>query len=72
MVLGQYIRCVSCGGVLADKQIPYEEGIKRIANDPKIINKEKARGKLLNELDIKNLCCRRSFIGYVNYYDIIL
>jgi DNA-directed RNA polymerase subunit N (RpoN/RPB10) len=72
MVLGSYIRCPTCGQVLADKQSQYEDGLKRIMNDPMITDKEKERGKLLDKLNIKDLCCRLRMLGFVNFYDIIL
>jgi DNA-directed RNA polymerase subunit N (RpoN/RPB10) len=69
MVLGNFVRCPSCGSLLADKQIPYEEGIDQIMANSKIIDKEKERGKLL---DITGVCCRMRFLGSVSFYSIIV
>ncbi|MCD6549571.1 DNA-directed RNA polymerase subunit N [Candidatus Micrarchaeota archaeon] len=50
------VRCFTCGAVIGDK---YEEYLKRVAetNDPE---------KVLDEMGIKRMCCRRMFISHVD------
>ena len=74
MVLEFYIRCPTCGDVIADRIEKYEDGLKKIMTNPKFnkIQKETERGKLIDELvDREKYCCRARFLGFVATADII-
>jgi len=64
--------CQSCGCLLADKEIDYEEGSKKI-NNSKISDKEKAKQKkkLLDDLGLKRYCCRLRMITSINQAELI-
>ena len=68
-----YYKCPTCKTVLANKQIPYEEGLNSICNNTKMTDKEKdmAKRNLLDELEIKNPCCRMRTLGYLKLIDLI-
>lgn len=53
------IRCFTCGKIIADKQIIYENMLKDGVNPEQIFKK----------IGITRYCCRRMFLGHVNLYD---
>jgi len=81
------IRCFSCGKVIADKWTKYKqmcdaEEKKEKNGDNSGDNSgdtgEKLhpsfqgnKGKILNELGITKICCRRHFLGHVDLIEII-
>jgi DNA-directed RNA polymerase subunit N len=56
------IRCFSCGGVIAHK---YEEYAKRVKEG-------ESPEKVLDKLGVKRYCCRRMFLGHVNFIDEVI
>lgn len=68
-----YFRCPTCKTILANKQVPYEEGFNRICKNDKIPKqeKDKLKKKLLDELEIINICCRQRVLGYVDLVRLI-
>lgn len=69
-----YIKCPSCGRLLADKEIKFEEGIKKINNE--ILNeeeREKEIVKLVDSLEIpkNNYCCKMRILSYVDIYGVV-
>ena len=75
------VRCFTCGKVLANKWVAYE---KKIADEEKNNDKKSSeesghhvnfdvgsKGKFLDELGIKKICCRRHMLGHVEIIDII-
>lgn len=68
-----YYKCPSCKTILANKQILYEKGLNDICNNTKMSEKEKdmAKRKLLDDLEIKNPCCRMRTLGYIQLIDFI-
>lgn len=69
-----YIKCPSCGRLLGDKEIPFEEGIKKI-NSEILTNEEREKkiSKLINSLEIpiENICCKTRLLTYVDTYYIV-
>lgn len=78
------IRCVSCGSVIADKWLYYERQVKKLEEEveekrkkgeddgPQHKNMDNIpRGKILDELGLTRLCCRRHFIANVSMMDLI-
>jgi DNA-directed RNA polymerase subunit N (RpoN/RPB10) len=80
------IRCFTCGKVLADKWQEYEKRVKEAGDaagqkksgvnaaspggDPEIIV-DSYRGKVLDDLGLKRICCRRHMLTHVDLIDII-
>lgn len=54
-----YIRCVSCGGLIANKYLLYNEGVIEIENK-EITDEEKQTQmkELLDSLNVSKYCCR--------------
>ena len=69
-----YYKCPTCGTILANKQIPFEQGMLKICNNEKLTEKQKEieKKKLLDELYILNVCCRMRMLTYIKLIDIIL
>jgi len=69
-----YIRCPSCGEVIAYNLDKYSAEVEAILKDPKMkpMQKELARSKLLDKYGITNICCRIRLIGLIPYHKIIL
>lgn len=67
-----YMKCPTCKELLGNKQIPYEQGIKKINDDPNLSAEEKEKQQ--NELVVKfhlNYCCNMRLITYKKLIDII-
>ena len=71
------IKCFTCGGVLADKYRFYQEEVRKIkVSEGKDINKviylsranmrETAEKKVLDDLKLFNVCCRRHMLTHVD------
>ncbi len=69
-----YIKCPSCGRLLADKELLFDKGIKEINNE--ILNddeREQRIMKLVNSLQIpkNNYCCKMRIMTYVDLYNVV-
>ncbi len=71
------IKCFTCGGVLADKYRFYQEQVRKIkVSKGQDINKviylskgdmpQTAEAKVLNDLGLTNVCCRRHMLTHVD------
>lgn len=77
------VRCVSCGKVLADKWMAYDRRVRELKDegviDDEDVNqdvvrtrgKKAPRGKILDDLDITRICCRRMMLTHVDLVDVI-
>ena len=71
-------RCFTCGHVLANLELKYEEGLINIDNNIKLTEDQKAKAKrdLVDELLPgrwkKRYCCRTRLISYVDLIHIIV
>jgi DNA-directed RNA polymerase subunit N (RpoN/RPB10) len=67
------LTCFTCGHLLADIQIPYENDLAKIDNDPKMSEDEKndAKAALLDKYHVKKYCCRTRVLTYVRLIEII-
>jgi len=71
-------RCFTCGHVLADIEIDYEEGLKNIDNNIKLNDDQKSEAKriLVNELLPdrweKRYCCRTRLLSYVDLITVVI
>jgi DNA-directed RNA polymerase subunit N len=61
------VRCFTCGKVVADKWRAYELRTKEVGSD----GKPEDKAKVLDDLNLKRICCRRMFIANVDVMDII-
>jgi DNA-directed RNA polymerase subunit N len=72
------IRCMSCGKVLADKWVFYEQECKKIEQQDENNEEPAAKGiekvsrkKILDDLGLTRICCRRHMLGHVDLIDVI-
>lgn len=76
------IRCLSCNKVLADKYAYYEQQCKEIdatelTDNEKLATKDlkemdkKTRGKVLDDLGLNRICCRRMMLSTVDMMNLI-
>jgi DNA-directed RNA polymerase subunit N (RpoN/RPB10) len=61
-----YLKCPSCGTVIGNRQIPYENKLKEIDNNPNIDEDAKLdqKNKLINSLEIKRSCCKMRIMTF--------
>jgi len=70
------VRCFTCSNVLADKYRYYLQKVREIKKDSNKVEYlttlnvgEKAVvGQILDDLNLKNPCCRRHFMTHVDIY----
>ena len=68
------IKCFTCGKVLADKWLYYKKEVEKNINaeDKKNIyldknkNEKSIQGKVLDDLNLKKICCRRHMLTHVD------
>ena len=81
------VRCFTCGAVLADKWLAYERMCKEAteqlrasgvgkgrgtdAIDQPGEDGEFVRGRVLDDLAVRRICCRRHMLTHVDLIDII-
>ena len=68
-----YYRCPTCRTILADKQIPFENGMEKICNITGLSKREQEDKKkeLLDKLYVINYCCRMRMLTYVKLIDLV-
>jgi DNA-directed RNA polymerase subunit N (RpoN/RPB10) len=66
-----YLRCPTCKTILANKQLVHEERLPQICDNSKLSEKEKneAKMKLLDDLEVRRVCCRMRIMSYVKLID---
>lgn len=67
-----YLKCPSCGNILANRQKLYDEGLKEIesnSNNDEAM-KLKLKTQLVQSLKIKRYCCKMRVITYKNKIEI--
>lgn len=71
------VRCFTCGHVIADKWEYYSKKIeeaKKMKPDDEndeLAFYDKHHGKILDELGLTKLCCRRHMLGHVELIEMI-
>lgn len=70
------IRCMTCGKVLADKWEFYKKKSNEIEKENETGTTDKffeknAKGKVLDELGLTKMCCRRHMLGHVDLIETI-
>jgi DNA-directed RNA polymerase subunit N (RpoN/RPB10) len=68
-----YIKCPSCGYIIGNRQIYYEQKLKEINSDPNIDDDKKLelKTKLIDSLDVKRYCCKMRIITFKQLTEII-
>jgi DNA-directed RNA polymerase subunit N (RpoN/RPB10) len=61
-----YIVCPTCGYFLGQKTLEYEEGKKKICDNPKLSSEEQEKEitKLLMKLNLRRYCCKMRMMSY--------
>ena len=69
-----YPVCPSCQMLLADKEIPFEEGMEKICKNKQLSDseKKKQKEKLLNDIGCERYCCRMRMISYLDQSKLII
>jgi DNA-directed RNA polymerase subunit N (RpoN/RPB10) len=71
-------RCFTCGHVMADIELEYENRLQEIDNDVKLNDEQKATqkknivNKLLPDRFMSRYCCRTRLLSYVDLIKIIV
>ena len=69
------VKCFTCGGVLADKYLFYVREVEKRKKEANITedvyftpisNEKTIEGKVLDELKLHKLCCRRHMLSHVD------
>lgn len=68
------IRCFTCSSVLADKYRCYLQKVREVKkNSDKVeylttlnLGEKTVEGHIMDDLNIKNVCCRRHFLTHVD------
>lgn len=70
-----YIRCPTCNRLIGDKVIPFDEGIKKISDNPELTQAQKTEEKikLINSLKIPQdrYCCKMRLMTYRDLVKIV-
>ena len=69
-----YIKCPSCGRLLADKELLFDKGIKEINNE--ILNDDEREQRIMKLVDSlqrpkNNYCCKMRIMTYVDLYNVV-
>jgi DNA-directed RNA polymerase I, II, and III subunit RPABC5 len=72
------VRCFTCSNVLADKYRYYLQKVREVKKDEdenKVeylttlnLNERTIQGQVLDDLGLKNPCCRKHFLCHVDIY----
>ncbi len=70
------IKCFTCGKVVANKWLKYQEMVRKLeeqqSDEVTIKNFDKhMKGKILDDLKLDRICCRRHMLGHVDLIDSI-
>lgn len=71
------VRCFTCGKVIADKWEYYSKKVKeaktkkKSGDEDELAFYDKYHGKILDDLGLTKLCCRRHMLGHVDLIETI-
>lgn len=71
------VKCFTCGKVIANKWLAYKERVEKLQqeNDKDsglAENFDKnLKGKILDELGLDRICCRRHMLSHIDLIDVI-
>ena len=70
------VKCFTCGEVLANKYLTYCQEVRKIKSNENIEsgvlylnsknNVKSPEGRVLDKLELKNICCRRHMLTHVD------
>lgn len=75
------IKCVTCGAVIADKWVYYDRKCRELDHIGQQEEQQKEentyphnfdknfKGKILDEIGVTKVCCRRHMLGHVDLVD---
>ena len=68
-----YLKCPNCKNILGNKQIPFEEMLKKICEDSKLTHdqKEVKKRELLDYFGLDKYCCRSQIISYAKLIEFV-
>jgi len=68
-----YITCPTCGNILGNKQIPFEEDLESICENDELSEEEKESQKreLLDKYKLDKYCCRMRILSYTKLINIV-
>jgi DNA-directed RNA polymerase subunit N (RpoN/RPB10) len=67
------MRCPTCGTLLGDIQLKYEEDTKKIdSSNLSVDDKNNEKAKILNTYGLDRYCCKTRILGYVDIVNIII
>ena len=68
-----YLRCITCGLILANRQQTYEQGLREIENDSNLTQEAKLelKTKLIDKLELTRYCCKMRVKTFLELTDII-
>lgn len=68
-----YPRCPTCGKILANLEIDYEEAKKKICDNISLNEEQKnaEKEKLVNSLGLERYCCKTRILKYLDVINII-
>ena len=68
-----YLRCPTCGEILGNRQIEYDNNLTQIQNNPNLSSDDKLKLKteLINSLQLKRYCCKMRVISSKELTEII-
>lgn len=66
-------RCKTCGKRLAHLQLPYENKLQKICNNPNLTDEQKddQKIKLINSFGLNRYCCKKQLLTYIDTINII-
>lgn len=68
-----YMKCPSCKHMLCHLQVPYENQLNQIVNDPKLSEdtKNEEKIKLVNSFGLRRYCCVMRLMTYKRLVEIV-
>lgn len=64
------IKCFTCGNVIADKYLYYQDKLKGKHRPKQYFSEEMNQlteeGRLLNQMELTRMCCRRMMLTHVD------
>jgi DNA-directed RNA polymerase subunit N (RpoN/RPB10) len=69
-----YLKCPTCSTVLGNRQLEYEEKLKKITdgNTTNEDQKRKLKTGIINSLGLGNPCCKMRIMSCIQLIDIII
>ena len=67
-----YFKCPTCRTILANKQLLFTERLEKICKETiSEENKDTKKQQLLDELEVKRICCRMRILTFIKLVEIV-